>query len=263
MRRGTGLGLLVVLLIFLVFLEPLPVHAASTLVQQKEGDCAPCTTLPVTFSSNVASGNVLVVTLLVDPTLTSITDSLSSSFTQAATFPCDGGSTICYIYYATLASSGSDTITITIPGTHIVIEAYAYEVSGVATPPIVTAVSSGASSFPSPTSVSTASTTFQSGAFVLSTIIAGSPVTAGSSFTLSPSGTSLFLFEEYSTSAVTSPTTFPATYTSEFSWFEIGLVLNPAPTPPIPEYPFGLLILAILMLIGYGVIRRRTRNDYT
>ncbi len=27
---------------------------------------------------------------------------------------------------------------------------------------------------------------------------------------------------------------------------------------PIPEYPFGLAVLAIFMMIGYGVIRRRT-----
>ncbi len=33
--------------------------------------------------------------------------------------------------------------------------------------------------------------------------------------------------------------------------------------PPIPEYPFGLPILAILTIIGYGLVRRRTRNDKT
>lgn len=27
---------------------------------------------------------------------------------------------------------------------------------------------------------------------------------------------------------------------------------------PIPEYPFGLAVLAILMIVGYGVIRRKT-----
>lgn len=30
--------------------------------------------------------------------------------------------------------------------------------------------------------------------------------------------------------------------------------------PPIPEYPLGLSLLATLAVIGYGVIRRRTRN---
>jgi hypothetical protein len=29
---------------------------------------------------------------------------------------------------------------------------------------------------------------------------------------------------------------------------------------PIPEYPFGLAVLAVLMIIGYGVIRRRVTN---
>lgn len=262
MKRGAaGLGLLTVLFMFLFVFGPPPVHASSTLVQQIEGQCTFCTSLPITFPGNVASGDVIVVTLLVDPTLTSIVDSLSSSFTQAASFLCDGGSTICYVYYATLATGGvTDAITITIPASPIIIEAYAYELSGVATPPTVTAVSTGTSNFPSSTSVSTASTTFQKGAFILGTIIAGSPVTAGSSFTLSPSGGILFLFEEYSTSAVSSPTTFPATYTSNNPWFEMGLVLNPAPTPPIPEYPSGLAVLAIFMIIGYGVIRRRTRN---
>ena len=29
-------------------------------------------------------------------------------------------------------------------------------------------------------------------------------------------------------------------------------------SPPIPEYPVGLAVLAIFMIIAYGVIRRRT-----
>ena len=32
--------------------------------------------------------------------------------------------------------------------------------------------------------------------------------------------------------------------------------------PPIPEYPLGLPLLAILTVIAYGLIRRRTRNDH-
>lgn len=40
-------------------------------------------------------------------------------------------------------------------------------------------------------------------------------------------------------------------------WLLIGAALTPAATPPIPEYPLGLLILAILAVIAYGVIRRR------
>lgn len=37
------------------------------------------------------------------------------------------------------------------------------------------------------------------------------------------------------------------------------LIVDPAPAPPaIPEYPLGLPILAIFMLVSYGLIRRRT-----
>ena len=35
------------------------------------------------------------------------------------------------------------------------------------------------------------------------------------------------------------------------------------PIAPIPEYPLGLAVIAIFMIIGYGVIRRRTRIDKT
>jgi hypothetical protein len=35
-----------------------------------------------------------------------------------------------------------------------------------------------------------------------------------------------------------------------------NLVVDPA--PPIPEYPFGLVVLAVFMVIAYGVIRRKT-----
>jgi hypothetical protein len=37
----------------------------------------------------------------------------------------------------------------------------------------------------------------------------------------------------------------------------VNLTIDPAPT--IPEYPFGLAVLAIFMTIAYGVIRQRTR----
>ena len=56
-------------------------------------------------------------------------------------------------------------------------------------------------------------------------------------------------------------------YDSDYSdWSLIAVPLTPAATtttttgPPIPEYPIGLPILAILMIIGYGLVRRRIRN---
>jgi hypothetical protein len=43
----------------------------------------------------------------------------------------------------------------------------------------------------------------------------------------------------------------------------VGLVCNDSIscTLVIPEYPFGLAILAIFMIIGYGVIRRKTKHE--
>ncbi len=49
---------------------------------------------------------------------------------------------------------------------------------------------------------------------------------------------------------------------SSSSWSLVAVPLIPVATPPpIPEYPLGLPILAILMLIGYGVIRRRREHE--
>jgi hypothetical protein len=43
-------------------------------------------------------------------------------------------------------------------------------------------------------------------------------------------------------------------------WLMFGDAVQAAPTPPppIPEYPLGLPILAIFMILAYGVIRHRT-----
>ncbi|MGA3109615.1 MAG: hypothetical protein ABSD99_09265 [Candidatus Bathyarchaeia archaeon] len=46
-------------------------------------------------------------------------------------------------------------------------------------------------------------------------------------------------------------------------WALVAVDLQPAGIPPIPEYALGLPLLAIFMVIGYGLVRRRTRNDYT
>ncbi|MGP8126530.1 MAG: hypothetical protein ACLP9D_01850 [Candidatus Bathyarchaeia archaeon] len=44
-------------------------------------------------------------------------------------------------------------------------------------------------------------------------------------------------------------------------WSLVAVPLIPVTTPPIPEYPLGLPILAILTILAYGTLRRRTRNQ--
>jgi hypothetical protein len=40
-------------------------------------------------------------------------------------------------------------------------------------------------------------------------------------------------------------------------WVMFGDAVQAASTPPIPEYPYGMPLLAILLVIGYGLVRRR------
>jgi hypothetical protein len=66
-------------------------------------------------------------------------------------------------------------------------------------------------------------------------------------------------------SCTSGPTVNPCQFitpsTAEFT-VTIEATFTQTPAPPIPEYPLGLPLLAILALLAYGVIRRRTRNDY-
>lgn len=67
------------------------------------------------------------------------------------------------------------------------------------------------------------------------------------------------IFVGGSDKAASSPVTM--TWTSAdtlLAWLQDAVVLTPP--APIPEYPLGLPILAIFMIIAYGVVRRRTHT---
>ncbi|MGP8071007.1 MAG: hypothetical protein ACLP5V_14070 [Candidatus Bathyarchaeia archaeon] len=61
-----------------------------------------------------------------------------------------------------------------------------------------------------------------------------------------------------------SPFSVPITLNNDMGgvlWGMFGDAVQAASTtPPIPEYPLGLPILAFFTALAYGVIRRRTRN---
>jgi hypothetical protein len=208
----------------------LPVHAASVLLQQNNVACFSCSsTLSVSFTSNVDSGDVIVVGVVVADasfTLSSLTDSLSSSFTQAVTSTNVPPPTV-YIFYATLSSSGADIVTAIFSAAAPAESIYIYEVSGVRTTGVANATGSGLG-----TSISTSvPVTFQPGAFLLGIIATnsfGGTATPGIGFTLSAdnSGTGV-THAQYSISGITSPTNFPAITNSAVSWVEDGIALMP------------------------------------
>ena len=89
-------------------------------------------------------------------------------------------------------------------------------------------------------------------------------LTAGSGFSLITSQNGGLASEFKTVSATQSGLSVPFTMTDHSSesgtdWSMIGDAVQAAstPTPPIPEYPYGLTLLAILLVIGYGLVRRR------
>ena len=265
------------LLLALIASANLVSASSATLVQQNNQGVsfhASSFTGTLAFSSSVTSGDVVALGLEFDSTtsILSVTDSLGSSYTQAVTVgPSSISGLFAAIYYATLGSSGVDSVMVQVstsncpggPSTcHDFFDVYIYEVSGVTTSGATTGSGSGTGN-----SVSTTPTSFATGAFLLgmtSFACSGGPggicsTSAGSGFTLSPdhSGVDATL-AEYSLSSVSSPTTFPATLGGiVVDWVEAGLVVNPKNSPPIPEYPLGLPLLAIFLIITYGLMRRR------
>lgn len=229
-RKRIPLMLSVVVATLLLAVGTLPVHAVSTLVQQNNVECSNCSsTLSVSFTNNVASGDVIVVGVVIADasfTLSSLTDSLKSSFTQAVTSTNVPPPTV-YIFYANLTSSGADIVTATFSAAAPAESVYIYEVSGVRTTGVATATGSGLG-----TSISTSlPVTFQAGAFLLGIIATnsfGGNLTTGTGFAPSEDNSGPGVTHaQYSISNATSTTNFPATTNSEVGWVEDGIVLMP------------------------------------
>jgi len=158
--------------------------------------------------------------------LTSLTDSLGSSFTKAVTST-NVPPPIVYIYFTTLSTSGTEIVTATFSAAAPAQSVYIYEISGVTTTGLATATGSGTG-----TSVSTStSVPFQTGAFLLGIIGTnsfGGTATAGPGFTLSTDNSGKGItYAQYSITGVSSPTNFQATISSAVSWAEDAIVLMP------------------------------------
>jgi hypothetical protein len=219
------LSVLVLSTLLLIWAAP-PVHASGSVVQQNSKHI-PGGPGAVAFTSSVSYGHVIVVaidTYTWTVPVSSVTDSFGSSYVAAVSLcniTADGCSAI---YYATSCWSGSDTVTVklTFPSTYF--DVFIFEVSGITTPTASTGTGAGTG-----TAVATSSTSFTTEGFLIGTLetFRVDTLTAGSGFTASaePSG-DLFSLNEYSTSGVSSPTTFPATISQSDHWVEVGAAFN-------------------------------------
>ncbi|MHB2037402.1 MAG: Ig-like domain-containing protein [Nitrososphaerales archaeon] len=216
--------------IFMLSIFSLPLHVSAssqvTVVQETAVGCSSqCSSLSVSLSG-VTLGDILVIGISsVLSSLTSVSDSLNSPLTQAVSSTLGSSEQYSYIYYASLFSSGSDSITVTFSGSGYA-DVYVFELAGVTTAGLQTA--SGSSNGFSGTSAATSnSLSFQPGAFIMSVVNnEGNYITQGSGFTRigGPSSNSI---SEYATSGVSSPTDFPATWSGSFIWVESAIALEP------------------------------------
>jgi len=222
--------------IFLLLFATLPLaRASSGIVQQNNGGCTStgCSPSAISFPSSVTSGDVIVVAIAsYGGTVISVSDTLLSSFSLAVSFSNYPNPMKTYIYYATLSSSGTDSVSVSMYFDNIQAGVYIYEVSGVTATGATTETGSG-SCTSSPCTVATSSSaTFQSGSFLLGVVGTPSTITttAGSGFTLSSgsSGGTFGGYAEYSTGGVSSPTNFLfSVASSSITWAEAGIALVP------------------------------------
>jgi hypothetical protein len=248
LRIITSLTLLA-LLIGVAFIGYLPqlgrFAAADSSMIQKNNNYTGCSTfscsLDVSFPSNVTAGDVIVVLVLdLSGAVSSVQDSLGSTFTNQETY---GGLSV---FTATAGSSGSDSVTIN-DSSEFSIELFAeiFEISGVTTVLAQTAAGSGTCSS-SPCDISTSSSvSFLPGAFLASY----SEIDGTGTTTYTPAGgfSSVDTIANsnnqipYATSGVTSPTDFPGVLTNlccvGVPWSILGIVLEPVPTTTTVTVP--------------------------
>ncbi len=224
LRIVTSLVLLA-MLIGVAFVGYLPqlgsrfASADSNLVQYNSGYRAGCEipscTLQVNFTSDVSSGDVVLVILLDGGSTAasiSLSDSLGSTYTLQGSFKSTA------TYTTTLTSSGQDNVTITdSSGNSAAIYAEIYEISGVTTAAAQTAggntICDDATRCPVNSSTSVA---FLPGAFLASIAYGTGTLASGTGFNaleIDYSGsTSINFYSQYSTTGAAFPTYFPGTF---------------------------------------------------
>lgn len=282
-RNLIGLTLVTVAFLSLFLLQVLPVHAGSTLVQENNGGCKTCSssTISVSFLSNVVSGDLLVVGVIIGTgghpagTVMTISDTLGSTFIQAVSVIGVQTVPIIFIYYATAPSSGADTVSVTFTSLTTHHNLYLYEVAGVLTTPAGTATGTNPAGTATASMSTSTSVSFQAGAFLLGVAASnnGGPATQGSGFTLSSdkSGSDILNAGEWATSGVSSPTNFPMASPQLTNWAEAGIAFDSGaavggeilPVDQLRVLLPWLALVAVLGVVGVEtfVVHRRKKNQ--
>jgi hypothetical protein len=248
-HRRASLPIAAVCFLSMLLLAFPPVYATGTLVQQNSEHFIGVTSGGLAFTSPVTSGNVAVVAIadIIGGTnhLSTVTDSLGSAYTIAGP-DCLADANVCaWIAYATIPSSAADTVTVTMNSART-LDVFIYEASGITISGATTGL--GSSSTGS-SSLSTPSTSFATQGFLVSLgkTFFSDTFTAGSGFTLSAEPAGAFYTDvQYSTSGVTSPTTFPMTISGSDNWVDIGVAFNISATS-VPEFPVALAVPLVFL----------------
>jgi hypothetical protein len=237
-------------LLFAVTIVP-HAAAAATIVEQdsgEEGICPPPSascSASVTFSS-VTSEDVLVVAAFdADSNSPGISDTLGSSYSTLGSNAVTGLEVV--VYATTLGSGGSDKITVSdSSGLSTGIWLTAFELIGVTTTGATSATGSGTGTG----SISTSqSLSFQSGAFLLGLMSCDScTFSQGTGFSGFSQPVVSYAYE-YATSGVSSPTDFPASFSSVSEhWEEVGVQLPPVQVFTVTETVTSTRLLRIRLL---------------
>lgn len=254
-KLGTYLVLIAVTGLLFSALAP-NVHAGSVIVLDSTANasCTSCT-VPLTWSHTVGSGSnrILIVGLSIDSGIVATTvtygpQPLTHIITQFSALP------DAEMWYLLSPAVGTATITVTFAAFT------AFAVGGSVS--YFNVASVGAFNTASGTGSGSASVTMSanSGDLVVDTLAADSgtwSVGAGQAQRWNQvTGVTGAGSDKPAASPVTM--TWSVITTGDIFWALIAVDLQPATI--IPEYPYGIPLLAAFMVIGYGLIRRRSRN---
>lgn len=245
-------------------------HASTLAVDGAvESECGSAGSCPVTLTTG--GGNEVIIVFASNSasadSFMTLSDTASLSFTSRTTTNAEG--VIGEEWYAIASAMlTSDTITLTTSATnHHFFSLAAWGISGADTANpfdpngALPAKNSGGTGVTPQVVVSTSNPND-----MLLGLVGGDGTRvsygAGSGFTLidSPGGTS-GVSEFQVVTGTQSGVSVGLGINPVFPWVMVGDAVQAAPAPPpIPEYPFGLPLLAIFTVIAFGLIRRRTKN---